>query len=102
MNIFRRLFGSADKALPIDLQDVPLAIQDLYEKIEELRKDQAINNTALNRIERKQNRWVEVLNSKSGENPELEAQAQQLIKEAETVARAYSPGDIIPDNESYE
>ena len=100
MSIFKRLFHSATKDLPIELQDVPAAIQDLYEAVEALRKDQATMNTAIGRIERKQNRWVEILNTKEGGDPEAEKQAAALIRQAEAVGVGRSPGDIIPDNEA--
>lgn len=37
-------------------------LQELWDQVRQLNKDMAIYNTALNRIERKQSRWIEIIN----------------------------------------
>ncbi|MBA7668200.1 hypothetical protein ES703_76309 [subsurface metagenome] len=46
----------------------PSAINDVYEIMQEHTRDISTLNTGLGRVERKQNRWIEILNLK--ENPD--------------------------------
>lgn len=39
------------------------SLDDIIATLEQIQKDQAIFNTAINRIERKQNRWLDILNT---------------------------------------
>lgn len=50
-----------------------------FERLEQAEKDITNINTALARIERKQQRWVEILNEK--ESPEKVAQLEGLVRQ---------------------
>ena len=47
-----------------EVQRIATRLSELDEVIDNLRADSATFNTAINRIERKQNRWLDVLNLK--------------------------------------
>lgn len=60
------------------LEELETARQ-FFERLELAEKDITNINTALQRIERKQNRWVEILNDK--ESPDKVAQLEGLVRQ---------------------
>lgn len=67
---FKRLKDNhrqGNDALVETAEDVHEAIKDLLEMIQANTKDITTCNTAINRVERKQNRWLELLNVRETE-----------------------------------
>ncbi len=61
----KRLWKLAKPMVPGDADEVSEQVDELYRLFEEHTRDITNINTALQRIERKQNRWIEMLNLKS-------------------------------------
>ncbi|MBA7541977.1 hypothetical protein ES705_34293 [subsurface metagenome] len=72
---------------PDDLPDEFDDLTALREVVDSIVKDQATLNTALNRIERKQNRWLDILNLKDDMLP---AETPAVIKTDPTPPPAYA------------
>jgi hypothetical protein len=77
-------------------------LQELGEAFEQLLKDQAVLNTAINRIERKQNRWLEVINAGDGKkSQELPKELEAILSQANTPQpqneRTIRPGDELEE-----